>query len=154
MICILALVPSVSASSIYNTGIKHDQQMLRTTIDGLAVAGNAPKIFKRTSRSGLPWTALLVSVAFSFLAFMGVTAGSNTVFGWFQNMTSVAGLMTWFGICVTYLRFYKGFKAQGFDRATLPYASKMQPYAAWYGMFSSVIVCFVRAFSSLYPWRS
>lgn len=128
--------------------------MLRTIIDGLAVAGNAPKIFKRTSRSGLPWTALLVSVAFSFLAFMGVTAGSNTVFTWFQNMTSVAGLMTWFGICVTYLRFYKGFRAQGFDRATLPYASKMQPYAAWYGMFSSVIVCFVRAFSSLCPCRS
>ena len=35
--------------------------------------------------------------------------------------------MTWFGICVTYLRFYKGFKLQGFDRSTLPYAHVLQP---------------------------
>ena len=25
---------------------------------------------------------------------------SFSVFGWFQNMTSIAGMMTWFGICV------------------------------------------------------
>lgn len=74
---------------------------------------------------------------------MGVNGSSGKVFGWFANMTAVAGLMTWFGICVTYLRFYAGLKAQGFDRRDLPYATVLQPYAAWYGLIFCLVVCFV-----------
>jgi len=51
-------------------------------------------------------------------------------------------LITWFGICVTYIRFYKGFKAQGLDRSTLPFASKLNPYAAYYGAFWTLFICF------------
>ena len=76
---------------------------------------------------------------FAFLSYMGVNTGSGKVFGWFSNMTSVAGLMTWFGITITYVRFYAGMKAQGYDRRQLPYASKLQPYAAWYAM----VLCFL-----------
>jgi amino acid permease len=111
--------------------------------DGLAVAGNAPKIFKRTSRYGLPYVSLIVCSAFSLLSYMGVNTGSGKVFNWFANMTSIAGLMTWFGITVTYVRFYKGMAVQGYDRSKLPYASKLQPYAAWYGMVMCLLVCFV-----------
>ena len=64
----------------------------------------------------------------------------------FATVTAVAGLMTWFGICLTYIRFYKGFKAQGFDRATLPYKHWLQPYAAYYAMCASFLICFVRVF--------
>jgi amino acid transporter len=76
---------------------------------------------------------------------MGVQSGSGKVFGWFANMTAIAGLMTWFGICVTYIRFYAGTKAQGIDRRTLPYYSNLQPYAAWYGAITCIFiitVCF------------
>ena len=51
--------------------------------------------------------------------------------------------MTWFGISVTYIRFYQGFKYQGFDRSKLPYASKLQPYAAYYAGIASWLICFV-----------
>lgn len=61
----------------------------------------------------------------------------------FANMTSIAGLMSWFGIFVTYLRFYKGLKVQGIDRATLPYTARFQPYAAWYGTIACIVICFV-----------
>ncbi|KAK7463777.1 hypothetical protein VKT23_005717 [Stygiomarasmius scandens] len=77
---------------------------------------------------------------------MGVTSGSGKVFGWFANMTSVAGLMTWFGISATYLRFYAGLKAQGITRADLPYASKLQPFAAWYALIGCFVVCFFSGF--------
>jgi hypothetical protein len=55
--------------------------------------------------------------------------------------------MTWFGISVTYIRFYQGFKYQGFDRSKLPYASKLQPYAAYYAAAGSWFICFVSASS-------
>ena len=51
--------------------------------------------------------------------------------------------MTWFGISVTYIRFYAGFKKQGLDRSKLPYASRLQPYAAWYAAVMCLLVCFV-----------
>jgi yeast amino acid transporter len=55
--------------------------------------------------------------------------------------------MTWFGICFTYLRFYKGMKVQGINRKDLPYASKLQPYAAWYAIVWIMVICFFSGFS-------
>lgn len=74
---------------------------------------------------------------------MAISSGAGKVFNWFANMTSVAGLMTWFGICVTYIRFYAGLKVQGIDRTTLPFYTRLQPYAAWYGAISTFIICLV-----------
>ena len=90
---------------------------------------------------------------------MAVSSGAGKVFGWcaifmssqyscslifrFVNMTSIAGLMSWFGISVTYLRWYKGLKSQSYDRASLPYRSPYQPFAAWYGLWSCLVVCIV-----------
>jgi len=130
--CLLTSAWSAASSDLYTSS---------RALYGLAVARNAPGIFKRTSRNGLPWAALLCSTAFAFLAFMGVSAGSGKVFGWFANMTAVAGLMTWFGIAVTYIRFYAGVKAQGLDRTKFPYYSKLQPYAAWYSAISCLLIC-------------
>ena len=87
---------------------------------------------------------------------MATSQGAGRVFNWFANLTAIAGLLTWFGISVTYIRFYAGMKAQGIDRKSLPFASVMQPYAAWYAAFSTLIisiVCFSLAFLvvELYP---
>ena len=74
---------------------------------------------------------------------MGIKSGSGRVFGWFSNLTSIAGLLTWFGISFTYIRFYKGMKVQGFDRSKLPFSSSLQPYAAYYAATACIIICFV-----------
>lgn len=112
-------------------------------IDGLASAGNAPKVFFKTLKNGLPYAAVMFTSLFSLLGYMGASAGSGRVFGWFVNMTAVSGLMAWFGIGVTYLRFYKGLKAQGIDRCSLPYSSKLQPYAAWYALITCILISMV-----------
>lgn len=78
---------------------------------------------------------------------MSVSSGGGKVFGWFANLTSICGMITWTGICFTYLRFYAGLKAQGIDRKTLPFASRFQPYAAYFGFFSTIIICFVSRLS-------
>ncbi|ELU37892.1 amino acid permease [Rhizoctonia solani AG-1 IA] len=96
---------------------------------GLSLAGNAPKVFSKVSKSGLPYVSVIFCALFSSLAYMSVSSGAGKVFNWFANMTAVAGLMTWFGITVTYIRFYAGMKAQGIDRSTLPFSSNLQPFA-------------------------
>ncbi|KAJ8475346.1 hypothetical protein ONZ45_g2324 [Pleurotus djamor] len=131
--CLLTSAWSAASSDLYTSS---------RALYGLAVSKNAPQIFLRTSKTGLPYVSVIFCALFSALAYMGINAGSGKVFGWFANMTAVAGLMTWFGICVTYLRFYAGMKAQRFDRSQLPYASKLQPFAAWYALVFCLVICF------------
>jgi amino acid transporter len=131
--CLLTSAWSAASSDLYTSS---------RALYGLAISGNAPKIFAKTLNNGLPVVSIVFCSLFSTLAYMGVTAGSGKVFGWFANMTSIAGLITWFGICFTYIRFYKGLKAQGYDRSKFPFASKLQPYAAYYGAFSCLLICF------------
>lgn len=137
--CLLTSAWSAASSDLYTSS---------RALYGLAISGNAPKIFARTlNGNGLPWISVIFCSAFALLAFMGINSGSGTVFGWFANMTAIAGLMTWFGISFTYIRFYKGFKAQGFDRSKLPFASKLQPYAAYYACVSTLVICFFSGWS-------
>lgn len=136
--CLLTSAWSASSSDLYTAS---------RAVYGLAASGNAPKFFLKTTRNGLPYVAVLFCAAFSLLAFMAVSKGAGNVFQWFSNMTAIAGLMTWFGISVTYLRFYKGMQVQGIDRKTLPYYTNLQPYAAWWGVVSTLTVCFFSGWS-------
>ncbi|KAJ6510097.1 amino acid permease, partial [Mycena vitilis] len=131
--CLLTSAWSAGSSDLYTSS---------RALYGLAAAGNAPRIFMKALPNGLPIVSLTFCSAFACLAYMGISSGSNKVFVWFSNMTSIAGMMTWFGICVTYLRFYAGMKAQGYDRKDLPFASKFQPFAAWYALCFCLLICF------------
>jgi amino acid transporter len=50
------------------------------------------------------------------LVYMVVSNTSSTVFAWFVNITTVAGLIGWVVIEVTYLRFYYALKKQNISR--------------------------------------
>jgi amino acid permease len=43
--------------------------------DGLALNGQAPRIFSRTSKSGLPWVSVVFCSLFALIAFMGISTG-------------------------------------------------------------------------------
>ena len=118
--------------------------------DGLAASGNAPRIFLKTLPNGLPIVAVLFNSCFALLSYMGVHKGSGLVFTYFSQLAAIAGLLTWFGIAVTYLRFYKGMKVQGMDRTKLPYYSKFQPFAAWYAVCSIFFILLVSHFLHIY----
>ncbi|KAI0743850.1 amino acid permease [Daedaleopsis nitida] len=124
-----------SAWSAANSGLYGSSR----TLYSLALNGNAPKFLMKLTRHGLPWVCVTICACCAFLAYMGTSSGSGRVFGWLSNMTAVAGLLNWFGICVTYLRFHRGLKAQGIDRNTLPFKSSLQPFAACY----AAIACFI-----------
>lgn len=47
------------------------------TLYGLAVEGNAPRIFKRVNRLGVPWPALTLCTAFCFLVYLNVSSSSQ-----------------------------------------------------------------------------
>lgn len=136
--CLLTSAWSAASSDLYTSS---------RALYGLALNGQAPRIFSKTSKRGLPWVSVVFCSLFTLISYMGISSGPGKVFGWFQNMTSIAGMLTWFGICVTYLRFRAGWNAQGLDRSLLPFKSSLQPYAAWYGLVTTSTILLFSGFS-------
>jgi amino acid transporter len=126
------------------------------TLYGLSRDGHAPKLFQKCNRFGTPYYAVGLTVLLLPLMYMSVGSDSSIVFNWFVNITTVAGLIGWIVIEITYLRFHAGLSAQGYSRkgesttsdgrsstkriAELPYRSPLQPYTAWATLFMVVLV--------------
>jgi amino acid transporter len=108
----------------------------------LAQNGQAPKFLLKCSKSGVPLYCVLITASIGLLTYMSVSTGANTVFTWFQNLTTIAQLFTWCSVCYTYTRFRKALIAQGVDRNTLVFRAKWQPYTAWaaFVYFALIIV--------------
>jgi len=129
--CFLTSAWSAGSSDLYTSS---------RALYGLAKTGQAHKIFARTNAKGTPIYALAFCAALSGLSYMAVSESSNTVFGWFANMSAVSGMFNWLGICITGIRFRQGLKAQGINPENLPWHSKFMPYASWWGLVWTVII--------------
>ncbi|OOF98692.1 hypothetical protein ASPCADRAFT_162354 [Aspergillus carbonarius ITEM 5010] len=116
---------------------------------GLAARGQAPRVFLKTRKDGLPWVCVLFCGSFSLLSFMAASQGkAGTVFGYFSNMTAICGMISWAGILWTSIRWHKGLKVQGIDRSTLPYRAPFQPYLSYYGICICLMVIIFGGFTA------
>ncbi|KAI5924850.1 putative proline-specific permease [Camillea tinctor] len=119
------------------------------TLYSMAIAGNAPNVFTRCTKSGVPIYAVAVPATVSLLAFMNIGVGAATVFQWFVNLISTVGFQSWVCCCVSYLRFRSACKYQGVT--DLPYRSRFQPYTAWFSGVSLFVLMFLSGMSVFIP---
>jgi amino acid transporter len=97
----------------------------------LALKGQAPPIFRRTNRKGVPYVAVLSTWAVGLLAFLNVSNSGATVFQWFVNISTISGYIAWIVVLITYIRFRKAMVFQGMlDQ--LPFRTPLQPYASYF----------------------
>ncbi|KAF8478794.1 amino acid transporter [Gautieria morchelliformis] len=129
--CLISSAWSAASSNLFVTS---------RVLFGLSTTGQAPRVFLKTNRYGTPWLSVLICSIFGFLSYMAVSSNASTVFGWFSNMTSVAGLFNWMSICLTLIRFRRGLKAQGIPLDSLPYKSRFQPFAAYWGLCWTIVI--------------
>ena len=115
----------------------------------MAVHGHAPAIFKRTSRFGIPYLAVLLYGVFMALGYMTLSSSASTVFSWLQNIVSISTLVNFICICIVYLRFIYGCQKQGIDRhKELPWAAPFQPYSTWISLIIFVLLFLTGGFST------
>jgi len=120
---------------------------------GLALRGQAPKIFARCTKNGLPLIAVVFCASFGLLSFMSYgDATAGTVFTWFTNLSTVGGFIAWGSINLTYLFFYRGMKVQGIDRKQLVYWSGLQPYLSMWGVFWCVFFTLIVGFDVFFAF--
>nr|ODN91508.1 AAT family amino acid transporter [Cryptococcus depauperatus CBS 7855] len=138
--CLLTAAWSAASSDLYTSS---------RALYGLSITHQAPKIFSRTTKNGLPYVAITLCALFGGLAYMSLQSTAGQVFGYFANLTAAAGLMTWWGICFIYIRFEKGLRTQGIPRSSLPYAPRLnyKACAAWYAIIMISIILFFSGWS-------
>ncbi|GAA5893897.1 hypothetical protein JCM6882_003122 [Rhodosporidiobolus microsporus] len=113
---------------------------------GLSINNQAPAVFRRLNRYGLPYVAVAVGSLFGLLSFMAASRDGARVFTWLANFCSVGGVLTWTSICITYLRFHYGARAQQIPREVFPYLAPCQPYAAIFALVGFSLILLTNGF--------
>ncbi|CCH43730.1 putative amino-acid permease [Wickerhamomyces ciferrii] len=123
------------------------------TLFALAVKHQAPRIFLKTNKRGLPWVGSIFVAIFMPLAYMNVSKGAANVFSWFQSLTSANLLVGWIFISANHIHLSRAMKAQGISRDRLPHKFRFGPHAAWVSGIASLILLLTGGFTNFVKGR-
>jgi yeast amino acid transporter len=115
----VSVVPSIINAVVCTSAISAASACIfisSRTLFGLSCDGHAPKFVQKCNRLGVPYYAVGISCLPLPLVYMTETTNASVVFGWFLNITTLAGMVGWIVICITYIRFYNGLRRQGYTR--------------------------------------
>ncbi|RSH81104.1 uncharacterized protein EHS24_008538 [Apiotrichum porosum] len=142
-----SIVNAVILISAWSAG-NSDLYAASRTMYALALEGKMPKIFRRCTKGGLPIYCVCVTGIFGVLAYLSCGNGNaQTAFDWLYNLSAITGLLTWWTILLSYLRFYYGLKAQGISRDSFPFRAPWQPWLSWYGIIWFSLIVFFNGFT-------
>lgn len=125
-------IPSVvNAVVITSAWSSSNQALLSGTrvLYGLALKGQAPKVFLRTTSWGVPYVCVLLQTLFMFMAFMSLSDGALTVFYYFVDLTACGVLISWITILFNHQRLIMAMKKQAIPLSALPW------HNGWTGEF-------------------
>lgn len=115
----VSVVPSIINAVVCTSAISAGSACVfiaSRTLYGLSCDGHAPKAMQKCNRFGVPYYAVGLTCLPLPLVYLSVASSASEVFGWFINITTLAGMIGWIVIEITYLRFYQGLKQQGYSR--------------------------------------
>ncbi|KAK7892424.1 hypothetical protein LTR67_007521 [Exophiala xenobiotica] len=124
------------------------------TLYSLARDGQAPKIFMKCTKSGVPIYAVSVVSLISCITFLVASDSSVTVFYWFVSLTTCALILTYTGMLWTFIGWFRALKAQGVDRNTLPYKSPFAPYSAYFALVIGWLTMIFIGFDTFVPFST
>jgi amino acid transporter len=117
---------------------------------GMALSGDAPKIFGKTNRNGVPWVAVLGTWSIGLLAFLNVSNTGAQVFTWFSNISTISGFIAWIVVMITYIRFRKALVYNNLLH-TLPFKTPLQPYFVHFILGLIIILTITNGFQVFFP---
>lgn len=100
---LLNFVVLTAAISAYNSALYSNGRMLY----GLAMQGNAPKMFARLNSAGTPVNAVLISSGFAMLTVLLSYLDPKNVFLYFMALATISIIINWATILIVQLKFRK-----------------------------------------------
>ncbi|KAK0250719.1 amino acid transporter [Friedmanniomyces endolithicus] len=143
--CILIFVFSAANSDLY---------IASRTIHGLALKGQAPRFLATTDMRGVPVYGLALSALVCCIAFLNISTSSKLVFGYFVNLVSIFGLLSWITILVSHIYFVRARKAQGVPKSELRYTSPFGMWGSAIALFFCCLIALTKNFTVFIPSAS
>ena len=123
-----------SILSAGNSGLYAASRMLHS----MALKRQAPAIFARVTKGGVPAYAMAVTTVTAALGFLTQLV-FNDAYIWLVNIVGISGIIMWLGIAVSHIRFRRAYLLQGYRLEDLPYRSPFFPA----GPIIAFIMCLV-----------
>ncbi|KAI1408021.1 amino acid permease/ SLC12A domain-containing protein [Hypoxylon sp. FL1857] len=145
------IITALIASTIFSAGNTYVYCATRS-LYGLALGGRAPGFLTKCTKKGVPIYCFAIVMLFPFLSFLQMSSSTATVLDWLINLATGATIIDYIVICITYISFHRACKAQGFNRANLPYYGRLQPWCAYIGLVWEVVIVLCYGYKSLRPF--
>lgn len=109
----------------------------------------APAIFARTTRAGVPLLALLATSSISIICFGSSFIGSGELWGWLQNIVGVSNQIAWVSIGLASWKFRRAWVRQGRPLSELKFrAGWTWPWGPYFVVSVLCVALCVRRVSS------
>ncbi|WP_058235397.1 amino acid permease [Devriesea agamarum] len=129
-----------------NSGLYASSRMLHA----LAHEGQAPKIFGKVNRRGVPMAALLATSAVGLFAFLTALIGQGAAYTWLLNVSGLSGFIVWVGIAICHYRFRRAYVRQGHDVRSLPYRAPWFPLGPLVAFGMCVVVILGQNYEAIF----
>lgn len=129
----ISVLPHIINACILTSAYLCGNTMLYSSsrvLHSMALKGDAPKIFSKVNRFGVPIYSVGVTSLFAFLSYLNVSNSAATVFTWLSNIATISGFISWTFVSTTYLRYRKAMAYHELDHR-VPFRYKFQIVAAW-----------------------
>ncbi|MGI5449758.1 amino acid permease [Streptomyces sp. CA-243310] len=134
---IMNVIVLTAVLSCLNSGLYTASRMAFS----LGERGDAPKVFAKVNKRGVPTAAILGSVVFGFAAVYFNYAFKDTVFSFLLNSSGAIALFVWLVICLTQLRMRKILEREAPEKLTVK--MWLFPYLTW---ATAAMITFVLAY--------
>lgn len=135
--CILMFVFSASNSDLY---------IATRTIYGLSREGKAPAFLSWTDSRGVPVYSLGICSLIACIAYMNVSSDSKTVFGYFVDLVTIFGLLTWVSLLVTHIHFVRARKAQHVPESDLAFRAPFGTPGSYVALAFCVLIALTKSY--------
>lgn len=121
------------------------------TLYFLALQNKIPSCFSLCTKRGVPYVSVLFTAFFGLLSYLSVKNDTAVIFERLMNVCSTSGLLVWCGMCLSFIRFYHALKLRpdiiSRDDDDYPYRSPFQPYLAYMGLFTGLVLVISSGFT-------
>ncbi|EXJ94892.1 hypothetical protein A1O1_00010 [Capronia coronata CBS 617.96] len=142
---ILLFVLSTANSDLY---------IASRTLYGLARTGQAPKFCGYTNERGVPVWNLIIGSLISCLAFLNVSGNSQQIFLYFVNVVSIFGMLSWFALLLTHIRFIYARRVHGITNDKLAYTAPFGLTGSYIALAFTSLMCIFKNFTVFIPSKS
>lgn len=115
----------------------------------LAKEGMAPKWLGKVNKKGVPYNAILFSVAGCWVGVIAFTLDkSETLFTYLLALSGFTGAIAWISICWSQLNFRRKLEKNGYDLSKLKYKVPFFPYFTHFAIWVQVACLGILAFNA------